>query len=182
LSNKRRKLLEQVTGRSMSDIRIHDSAQAGRLAERLGARAFTVGRDIYVRPELADIATPEGAGLLAHEISHALEQTGGGLDMPLLRPSSYSSSDGSSSSAPLSVQRMDQTTASSQSAPASLPASEARAESVEARGASAGGASAGGQRSEQPESTPQAPDAEELADRVYRLMVEELLIDRERGA
>src|SRR5215212_10081476 len=83
--------LERMTGRSMGDIRIHDSAQAGDLARRLGARAFTVGRDIYVRSELVNSGTPEGKALLAHEATHAAEQTGAApSDMPLLRPQLHS--------------------------------------------------------------------------------------------
>jgi hypothetical protein len=182
LSDKRDNLLEHLSGRSLSDIRIHDSAQAGRLAERLGARAFTVGRDIYVRPELADASTPEGRGLLAHEITHAVEQTGGSIDMPLLRPSSTSAASAVQAAGNVTIQRMDQATAASQGSPASLPSSETRAERAEASSGSTGGAGGPSARSERSENAPQAPDAEELAEKVYRLMVEELWLDRERGA
>src|SRR5262245_54457899 len=82
--------VERITRRSLADVRIHRSEQAGRLARRLGARAFTAGRDVYVRPELVEPVTPEGAALLAHELYHVAEQSGEGVAeqtvLPLLRP------------------------------------------------------------------------------------------------
>ena len=68
--------IERLIGRSLGDVRIHDSSQAGTLAGRLGARAFAVGRDVYVRPELLRPLTPRSVALLAHELTHAAEQSG----------------------------------------------------------------------------------------------------------
>src|SRR5687768_13174499 len=80
--------LERLARRSLGDVRIHDSRQAGELARRLGARAFTVGRDVYMHPELASPRTPESEALLAHEMYHVAEQSGLSTgEMPLLRPS-----------------------------------------------------------------------------------------------
>src|SRR5437588_11448681 len=83
-------LPDRLRSRSLGDIRIHDSEQAGELVRRLGARAFTIGRHVFVRPELAKPGTPKGEALLAHEAYHVAEQTGaissGSLRMPLLRP------------------------------------------------------------------------------------------------
>lgn len=180
-------------GRSLGDIRIHDSAQAGELVRRLGARAFTVGRDIYVRSDLVNQGTPEGEALLAHEITHAVEQTGGSVnDMPLLRPQAYRNATSSGSSGQggsgggMNVQRA---AASRGASPASLPASEARAEATEAstmqsaRGAQSGGGG-GGARQAEPENTQSAqqPNVEEIAERVYELMRREMIIDIERSA
>ncbi len=67
--------LERQLGRRLGDMRIHDSRQAGELAERLGARAFAVGRDVYVRPELLRQGRARGRALLAHEAMHVAEQT-----------------------------------------------------------------------------------------------------------
>ena len=177
-------------GRSLGDIRIHDSAQAGELVRRLGARAFTVGRDIYVRSDLVNAGTPEGEALLAHEVTHAMEQTGGSVaDMPLLRPQAYRSalSGGSGSSGgSVNVQR---TAATGGANPASLPSSEARAEATEAstlqsaRASQSGGGQSGARQAE-PENTQSVdqPNAEEIAERVYELMLREMVIDIERSA
>jgi hypothetical protein len=67
--------LERLLGRSLADVRVHDSGQAGALAARLGARAFAAGRHIYVRPDLLRPLTPQGVALLAHELTHAVEQS-----------------------------------------------------------------------------------------------------------
>jgi len=73
LSPSLREPFEERMGRSFSRVRVHVGAEAGSLAERLHARAFTHGRDIYFargefRPE-----TREGRGLLAHELAHTLQ-------------------------------------------------------------------------------------------------------------
>src|SRR3954453_13506692 len=68
--------VERLLGRSLGDVRVHDSSQAGELAQRLGARAFTAGRHVYVRPELLRPPARSGAALLAHELTHAVEQAG----------------------------------------------------------------------------------------------------------
>ncbi|MDQ3927838.1 MAG: DUF4157 domain-containing protein, partial [Chloroflexota bacterium] len=79
--------LEKVRRRSLGDVRLHDTGQAGELARKLGARAFTVGRDIYAQPELVKPHTPQGAALLAHEMTHVAEQTGVAPEpMTLLTP------------------------------------------------------------------------------------------------
>ncbi len=174
--------LERMTGRSMGDIRIHDSAQAGELARRLGARAFTVGRDIYVRSELVNTGTPEGKALIAHEATHALEQSGASTsDMPLLRPQARG---GSGIGGAVSVQRAAATGGAN---PASLPASEVHAEAVESSAAqsaqgSQGGQAAQGKSEQQNTQASQQPNAEEVAERVYELMLREMTIDIERGA
>jgi hypothetical protein len=187
--------LERLKGRALGDIRIHDSAQAGELARRLGARAFTVGRDIYVRSELVDAKTPEGEALLAHEITHAVEQSGGSAsDMPLLRPHLHRSSTSGGSGASgggLSVQRAS-VGGTGGSAPASLPSSEVAAEAVEssslqsaqAPSPQAQGGGGGGQRQGDQQNTQsaQSPNAEEVAERVYELMMREIIIDTERSA
>jgi hypothetical protein len=51
-----------------------NSTQAHALADRFGARALTVGRDIYFgRSEYAP-GTHEGVRLLAHEIAHVVQE------------------------------------------------------------------------------------------------------------
>ncbi len=73
LSPSTRGLFEDRMGRSFSGVRVHVGTEAHSLAERLHARAFTHGRDIYFargefRPE-----TRGGRGLIAHELAHTLQ-------------------------------------------------------------------------------------------------------------
>jgi len=59
-------------------IHVHSDAQAARAAASVGARAFTVGRHlVFGQGEYAP-ASAEGRRLLAHELTHALQQEGAG--------------------------------------------------------------------------------------------------------
>src|SRR5689334_5459461 len=75
-------LLSSLRGR-LGDVRIHSNSLAEELTRRLGARAFTMGRDVYVRPELLRAGDAQSQALLAHELFHVGEQTGANVDMPL---------------------------------------------------------------------------------------------------
>jgi hypothetical protein len=57
-----------------SRVRIHTDARAASLATRLGARAFTYGRDIFFNTGQYAPQTPEGMELLAHELTHTIQQ------------------------------------------------------------------------------------------------------------
>lgn len=70
-----RRRAESWFGRNLSDVRIHDSRQAADLAKRLGAEAFAVRSHIFGPAAKLGGMTPEGGGLLAHEITHVVQQT-----------------------------------------------------------------------------------------------------------
>ena len=57
-----------------SRVRIHTDARAANLATRLGARAFTYGRDIFFNAGQFRPETPAGMELLAHELTHTVQQ------------------------------------------------------------------------------------------------------------
>lgn len=71
-----RGFLEPRFGRSFADIRIHDDAAAARSAAIVGARAYTVGRNIVFGTGEYRPATPGGRWLLAHEAAHTVQQGG----------------------------------------------------------------------------------------------------------
>lgn len=78
-----RSFMEPRFGRDFSAVRIHDGPEDRRAAHRIGARAFTHGRDIWIGPG-------ESAGdrkLLAHELTHVVQQTSPGPARPLARAS-----------------------------------------------------------------------------------------------
>ncbi len=64
-------------GHSLSSVQIHADAEAHTLASSLGARAFTTGPDIYFRSGAYAPDTPEGLHLLAHELTHVVQQEAG---------------------------------------------------------------------------------------------------------
>ncbi|HGG57673.1 MAG TPA: DUF4157 domain-containing protein, partial [Nannocystis exedens] len=68
-----REPFEERMGRSFSGVRVHVGPEASALAERLHARAFTHGRDIYFARGEFRPKTREGRGLIAHELAHTLQ-------------------------------------------------------------------------------------------------------------
>ena len=60
-----------------SGVRVHTNAQADGLNQSLGARAFTVGQDIYFRRGEYDPGSSNGRELLAHELTHVVQQNPG---------------------------------------------------------------------------------------------------------
>ena len=71
-----RQRMETAFGADFSDVRVHTSATIDTAAVGLQADAFTLGRDVYVRRELYRPGTPAGDELLAHELTHTLQQGG----------------------------------------------------------------------------------------------------------
>lgn len=70
-------LMEQRFGNDFSDVRIHRSEHAAGSAESINARAYTSGNDIVFNSGEYQPHTPSGQRLLAHELAHTLQQTGG---------------------------------------------------------------------------------------------------------
>ena len=60
------------------DVRVHRDAQAAEMTDALGARAFTVGRDLFFGHGEYDPASRTGRQLLAHELAHVVQQSEGG--------------------------------------------------------------------------------------------------------
>lgn len=75
-----RSTFEARFGRPFDDVRIHDGPRAADLTERLGARAVTVGRDVYFGRGEFDPSTARGRALVAHELTHVVQQRGGERD------------------------------------------------------------------------------------------------------
>jgi hypothetical protein len=69
--------LEKRLGSSFASVRIHADAEAGHQALTLGARAFTQDENIYFAPGYFEPETPQGRGLLAHELTHVIQQRQG---------------------------------------------------------------------------------------------------------
>jgi Domain of unknown function (DUF4157) len=76
LDSETRAALEPKFGHSFSDVRVFADSGADRLAREYQARAFTVGQDVYFRDGEYDPNSPGGLGLLAHELTHTIQQRG----------------------------------------------------------------------------------------------------------
>lgn len=69
-----RRFMEPRFGADFSSVRIHTGGQAQQLSQRLNARAFTTGRDIYFNAGQYAPDTAEGKELIAHELAHTIQQ------------------------------------------------------------------------------------------------------------
>ncbi len=64
-------------GNDFSGVKIHTNEEAVQLSRELNARAFTVGNDIYFNQGEYQPNTDTGKHLLAHELTHTVQQGGG---------------------------------------------------------------------------------------------------------
>ena len=71
-----RAFMEPRFGRDFSGVRVHIDAQAAESAQAVGARAYTVGQDIAFARDQYQPYTVAGAELLAHELTHVVQQGG----------------------------------------------------------------------------------------------------------
>lgn len=63
-------------GRTFSSVRVHADAEAAQLADGLGARAYAVGSSIVFGRGQYDPGSPDGQRLIAHELTHVVQQQG----------------------------------------------------------------------------------------------------------
>ena len=67
--------MEPRFGVDLSAVRLHQDSAGDELSRKLGARAVTVGRDIFFRNGSYSETNDKGLRLLAHEIAHVVQQT-----------------------------------------------------------------------------------------------------------
>jgi len=72
--------VEQALGVDLGAVRIHTSSEADALSRQIGAQAFTTGRDIFFRQGAYAPHTTQGRELIAHELTHVLQQSTGSTD------------------------------------------------------------------------------------------------------
>jgi outer membrane protein OmpA-like peptidoglycan-associated protein len=69
--------MEAGSGASLDGVQIHTGSAADSLARDLGARALTTGQDIYFRSGAYSPSSEDGYRLLAHEVTHTIQQRSG---------------------------------------------------------------------------------------------------------
>lgn len=69
-----RQTLEPRFRADFGGVRLHTDAKAAALATAIGARAFTFGNHIFFNAGQYQPQTPEGLELLAHELTHTIQQ------------------------------------------------------------------------------------------------------------
>lgn len=74
LAEDARSFFEPRFGHDFSRVRIHTGDGAARMARSVEARAFTAGRDIFFGVGQYDPSSTQGRKLLAHELTHVVQQ------------------------------------------------------------------------------------------------------------
>jgi len=77
-----RTFFEPRFGFDISQVRIHTDAHAAEIARAVNARSFTVGRDVVFGAGEYAPETPIGKKLLAHELTHVVQQSKENLSRP----------------------------------------------------------------------------------------------------
>jgi Domain of unknown function (DUF4157) len=72
-----RGLMEDRFGQDFSGVRIHTGAVADASARSINAQAYTVGSDVVFRNGAYQPGTPVGQRIVAHELTHVLQQRSG---------------------------------------------------------------------------------------------------------
>ena len=81
-----RAFMEPVAGQDLGQVRIHTDAPAGQAAQELNANAFTTGNDIYFAPGQYNPSDTAGRGLVAHELTHVVQQSQGTVSSGISQP------------------------------------------------------------------------------------------------
>ncbi|MEP1078833.1 DUF4157 domain-containing protein [Leptolyngbya sp. PL-A3] len=71
-----RKPMEQVFNADFSHVKVHTDAQADQLNQSIHARAFTTKQDIYFRQGAYQPNSRTGQEVIAHELTHVVQQSG----------------------------------------------------------------------------------------------------------
>lgn len=65
--------LETATGTSLGHVHVHAGKRGNAIAAAHGARAVTIGSEIYIADGELDLSSAEGRALIAHEVAHVLQ-------------------------------------------------------------------------------------------------------------
>lgn len=72
--------MESRLGADFSDVRVHTDGQAHESAAAVNAQAYTVGSDIVFQSGNFDPGSAAGQHMLAHELTHVVQQRNGPVD------------------------------------------------------------------------------------------------------
>jgi len=76
LSENDRTFFEPRFSYDFSQVRLHSDVQAAESARALNAKAYTQGQDVVFGAGQYALGTSEGRRLMAHELTHVLQQSG----------------------------------------------------------------------------------------------------------
>ena len=73
----------QAMGADFSGVRVHTDAQSDQLNKLIQAKAFTTGQDVFFRQGEYNPGSRGGQELIAHELTHVVQQSGGTVQRSL---------------------------------------------------------------------------------------------------
>lgn len=68
--------MEAGIGANFSGVKVHTGGESAKMNQNLNAQAFTHGKDIFFNEGKYDPSTTSGKHLLAHELTHVVQQNG----------------------------------------------------------------------------------------------------------
>jgi len=77
LNNAVQTQMSQSLNADFSSVRVHTGSEAHQLNEQLNAKAFTTGQDVFFREGEYNPSSSSGQELLAHELTHVVQQSSG---------------------------------------------------------------------------------------------------------
>jgi hypothetical protein len=75
-----REPMEQAFNADFTEVRVHADARSDQLNQSIQARAFTTGQDVFFRQGAYQPDSQGGQELLAHELTHVVQQSGGAVE------------------------------------------------------------------------------------------------------
>lgn len=70
-----RKPIAKQLGHELSGVRVHTDSEADKLSRSMGARAFTVGSDIFFKNGVYSPESEKGRETIIHELTHVVQQS-----------------------------------------------------------------------------------------------------------
>jgi hypothetical protein len=69
----------QAMGADFSGVKVHTDSQSDQLNKSIQAKAFTTGQDLFFRQGAYEPSSRGGQELIAHELTHVVQQNGGAV-------------------------------------------------------------------------------------------------------
>ncbi|MFN9835895.1 MAG: DUF4157 domain-containing protein [Pseudanabaena sp.] len=69
----------QAMGADFSGVKVHTDSQSDQLNQSIQAKAFTTGQDVFFRQGAYEPSSRGGQELIAHELTHVVQQNGGAV-------------------------------------------------------------------------------------------------------
>jgi len=164
--------MEAFFGYDLGKVRIYHGQTVEEASRRLGARAFTYKGHIFGPHQNLDNQTPEGLALLAHELTHVIQQT-----QPHRLPQGQVANPDTVPAAPL---RSRSNTEMVLLAPPKSPPLTSNPQPGEAQAQASEQLMEAALTDNKAKSIPQI-NPKEVANKVYRFMQHDLILERERA-